>query len=140
MSADEIGEIYYKAFGIYWDKVLLKGDSPNNYENETFLSLIKVTNKWYSDQSVDQDKKDQIMKNAASAYLKNIIKEKVLWQRALNDYLTNGSRFDTEKFESGWRKVIEGENIFGYFNENGEVVYAEKAMSFDKRSLSLISF
>jgi|GEM_PF-1667402 len=137
MSPEEVSNIYVEAFILYWEKVLSRGVVSNNYENETFSKLLKITEKWYREQVNDKDKTGEITKNAAAVYIRNIIKEKVIWQNSLNSHLTLGSSFDAHEFEISWRKAVEGNDIYGYYHKNGKTVSSEKLMSLDEKEFIL---
>ncbi len=137
MSPEEVRKVYVEAFLLYWEKVLSREASSNISENETFTKLLKITEKWYWDQVEDRSKTKEITKNAAAVYLEMIINEKVIWQNKLNSHLSGQSSFDTEEFELFWRKVIEGNDIYGYILENGKAIYSEKPMSLDEKEFIL---
>ncbi len=137
MSPEEVSRIYVEAFLLYWEKILSRGASSNNYENETFAKLLKITEKWYGGQVDERDETAQITKNAAMAYLEKIINEKVIWQNALNSHLGGVSSFDTREFEISWREAIEGNDTYGYILENGKTIISEKPMSLDEKEFIL---
>jgi hypothetical protein len=129
--------MYVEAFLLYWGKVLSRGVSSNNYENETFAKLLKITEKWYGDQVDERNETVEITKNAAAAYLEKIINEKVMWQNTLNSHLGGTSSFDTREFEISWRGAIEGNDTYGYILENGNTIISEKPMSLDEKEFIL---
>ncbi|MFC2145315.1 hypothetical protein ACFLQQ_03200 [Actinomycetota bacterium] len=137
MSPEEVSKVYVEAFLLYWEKVLSREASSSIIENETFTKLIKITEKWYSDQVDDRNKTKLITKNAAAVYIERIINEKVIWQNNLNSHLSRQSSFDTQEFEISWRKVIEGNDVYGYIFENGEATFSEKPMSIDEKEFIL---
>jgi hypothetical protein len=137
MSPEEISKIYMNAFLLYWEKVLIRGASSNNYENDAFAKLLKTTKKWYRSQVDEEDSTRQIAKNAAAAYLGNIIKEKVIWQKTLDGHLGGQSIFNTHKFEVSWTEAIEGKEIYGYVLEDEKTIYSEKPMSLDEKEFVL---
>jgi hypothetical protein len=137
MSPEEIGRIYMEAFIIYWEKILARGGSSKIYENETFSRLLEITEKWYRDQVTDLDMVGQISRNAAAAYIEDIIREKIIWQNSLNSHLVSGSSFNTDEFKMSWRKAIEGRDVYGYYTENGRNVISEKPLSLDEKEFIL---
>jgi len=137
MSPEEVSRIYVEAFLLYWEKILRRGASSNNYENETFVKLLKITEKWYRGQVDDRDETIQLTKNAGAVYLEKIIKEKVMWQNALNSHLGRISNFDTHEFEISWKEAIEGNDTYGYILDNGKTIISEKPMSIDEKEFIL---
>ena len=137
MSPEEISRIYMEAFLLYWGKVLSRGTSSNNYENETFANLLEITEKWYGDQVDDRNKTRQITKNASAVYLEKIINEKVIWQNTLNSHLSGRNDFDTHAFGISWREAIVGNDIYGHYSENGRTIFSEKPMSLDEKEFIL---
>jgi hypothetical protein len=137
MSPEEVSSIYVEAFLLYWEKVLSRVTSSNNYENETFAKLLKITEKWYGDQVDEKDKTVQITKNAAMVYLNKIIYEKVMWQNTINNRPGGINSFNTSEFEISWREAIEGNDTYGYILDNGKTIISEKPMSLDEKEFIL---
>jgi len=137
MSPGRISQIYILAFDIYWEMILKRDLGSSIDEREAFNRMLDTARKWYSGPEVNTGVIDQIIKNAAAEYIKNIIFERAKWQDALDEYLIYGGEFNSKEFEKSWKDAIEGKDIYGYYLDEGIVIKTSEGMTISEKKFIL---
>ncbi len=123
MSPEKIGQIYALAFDIYWEMILKRDLGSSIDERVAFNKMFNTARKWYGSTEVDNEIIDQVIKNTASEYIKNIIYEKTRCQEDSNNFLLYEGEFGSKELEKSLEDAIEGKEIYGsYLNEDMTII------------------
>jgi len=133
MDQERISQVYMIAFHKYWDYILKRGLSPDLSERDAFRKMLGAARKWYTGPISDAGKIEEIIKNAASDYIGDIILARTRWQDEINSDLLGDDDFDSAEFEISWKNAVQGRGVHGFYLADGVVIRTPMAMTLDEK-------